>query len=73
MDRETLMDAVQRGPVEISMNDGQKITIPGIEFCVVDDVAAHILYRAEDGSWKTRIAAMDCMTTITLIESSQSS
>ena len=72
MDRETLMNTVRQGPVEVSMNDGQKLTIPGVEFCVVDDIAAHILYRAEDGSLKTKIAALVCMTTITPIESSQS-
>ena len=73
MDRESLMDAVRNGPVEITMNDGQKLVIPGIEFCVVDDIAAHILYRADDGSYKTKIAALVCMNTITPIESSQSS
>ncbi|MCA9262767.1 MAG: hypothetical protein KDA60_02920 [Planctomycetales bacterium] len=71
MDRDTLMDAVRLGPVEISMKDGQKIVVPGSEFCVVDDIAAHILYRAEDGSMKTKTAALVCMATITPIESSQ--
>ncbi|MFO7905862.1 MAG: hypothetical protein ACQESR_10330 [Planctomycetota bacterium] len=54
------------------MNDGQRLVIPSPEFCVVDDIAAHILYRAEDGSLKTKIAALVCITTITPIESSQS-
>lgn len=66
------MEAVRQGPIEVSMNDGQKLTIPGIEFCIVDDIAAHILYRAEDGSWKTKIAALVCMTTFTPLESAQS-
>jgi hypothetical protein len=69
MDRETLMGAVRLGPVEVSMNDGQKLTIPGVEFCIVDDIAAHILYRDEDGSWKTKIASLVCMSTITPIAS----
>ena len=64
MDRQTVMDAVRLGPVEISMNDGQKLVVPGSEFCVVDDIAAHILYRDEDGSMKTKIAALVCMTTV---------
>ena len=72
MDRETLMNAVRVGPVEVSMNDGQKLVIPGPEFCVVDDIAAHVLYRAEDGSWKTMIAALVCMATITPLESQPS-
>jgi len=71
MDRDTLISAVREGPVEVSMNDGQKLAIPGAEFCVVDDTAAHVLYRAEDGSWKTKIAALVCMTTITPMESPQ--
>lgn len=65
MDRETLMEAIRQGPIEIAMNDGQKILVPSSEFCVVDDIAAHILYRAEDGSMRTKIAALVCMTTIT--------
>ncbi len=69
MDRETLMNAVRQGPVEVAMNDGQKITIPGIEFCLVDDIAAHILYRREDGSFHTKIASLVCMATITPLSS----
>jgi len=72
MDRETLLQAVREGPVEVSMNDGQKLIIPGAEFCVVDDIAAHVLYRAEDGSWKTKIASLVCMATVTPIEPTQS-
>ncbi len=69
MDRDTLMEAIRQGPIEVSMNDGQKLIIRGVEFCVVDDIAAHILYRAEDGSWKTKIAALVCMATIAPLES----
>jgi len=71
MDRDTLMEAIRQGPIEVSMNDGQKLAIQGVEFCVVDDTAAHILYRAEDGSWKTKIAALVCMATIAPLESAQ--
>ena len=71
MDRETVMEAIRRGPIEITMNDGQKIIVPNSEFCVVDDIAAHILYRAEDGSMKTKIAALVCMTSITPVDASQ--
>jgi hypothetical protein len=51
------------------MNDGQKITIPSSEFCLVDDIAAHILYRRDDGSYHTKIASLVCMATITPISS----
>jgi hypothetical protein len=71
MDRDTLMDAVRLGPVEISLNDGQKIIVPSSEFCVVDDIAARVLYWADDGSMKTKIAALVCMTTITPVDSQQ--
>ena len=71
MDRDTLMDAVRLGPVEISMNDGQKIIVPSSEFCVVDDIAAHILYRSEDGTLKTKIASLVCMATVTPIDNPQ--
>lgn len=69
MDRESLMNSIRQGPVEVAMNDGQKITIPGSEFCLVDDIAAHILCRREDGSFHTKIASLDCMATITPISS----
>ena len=71
MDRDALMAAIRQGPIEVSMNDGQKLAILGVEFCVVDDIAAHILYRAEDGSWKTKMAALVCMATIAPLESAQ--
>jgi hypothetical protein len=34
------MEAVRQGPIEIAMNDGQKLVIRGVESCVVDDIAA---------------------------------
>jgi len=69
MDRETLLDAVRAGPVEVTMNDGQTFEIPGIEFCIVDDIAAYVLTRREDGSWKAKILALVCMTAITPLTS----
>ena len=37
----------------------------------LDDIAAHILYRADDGSWKIKIAVLVCMATIAPRESPQ--
>lgn len=71
MDRETLMTAIRKGPVEIAMNDGKKIIVPNLEFCVVDDIAAHVLYRADDGKWRTQIASLVCITTVSQLSTSE--
>lgn len=65
MDRETLMEAIRSGPIEVTMNDGQTYTIESPEFCIVDDIAAHVLTQREDGSWKAKILSLVCMTSIT--------
>jgi len=69
VDRETLLNAVRGGPVAVSMDDGQRIVIPSTEFCLVDDIAAHVLYRDDAGAWKTKIASLVYMTAITPLES----
>ena len=52
----TLMDAVRQGPVELSMNDGQKLVIPSPEFCLVDDVAARARLLAQRATTKMTAA-----------------
>jgi len=53
MDREELTELISKGPVRIRMNDGQVYTIESSEFAIVSDIAASVLYRAEDGKYRT--------------------
>ena len=49
MDREELTALIAKGPVRIRMNDGHEYMIESSEFATVSDIAAAVLYRAEDG------------------------
>ncbi len=52
MDREELTALIADGPVLIRMNDGREYTIESPEFATVSDIAAAVLYRAEDGKYR---------------------
>jgi hypothetical protein len=65
MDREELTSLIAEGPVRITMNNGRVFDIPNREFAVVSDIAAHVLYRAEDGKLK---AAMLPLVTMNVVE-----
>jgi hypothetical protein len=64
MDRETLTDAIKEGPVRVAMNDGSVYEIPSHEFAIVDQTAAHILTKADDGKYRAKILALVCMVSI---------
>lgn len=53
MDRESLLSILRKGPVTIRMNDGSEFAVPSIEHALVDDIAAAVLYQADDGKWRT--------------------
>ena len=50
------------------MNDGSKYLIPSLEFAVVSDISAHVLYKADDGKMKVHILALVCMVRIEELE-----
>ncbi len=52
MDREELMTLIRKGPVRILMNDGESYEVPSVEFATVSDIAASVLYLAEDGKMR---------------------
>jgi len=52
MDREELTALIAKGPVRIRMNDGEVYTIESSEFVTVSDIAAAVLYRADDGKFR---------------------
>lgn len=64
MDRETLSQAIKRGPVRVTMNDGSQYLIPNMEMAIVSDIAAIVLYRAEDGKMRTHSLALVCMVRV---------
>ncbi len=53
MDREELTTLISEGPVLIRMNDGRQYTIESSEFAIVSDIAASVLYRADDNKLRT--------------------
>jgi len=70
MDREELMKVIRQGPVRITMNNNQTFDVPDQEFAIVDDVAAHVLYRAPDGKMRTVILPLVTMAVVEQLETS---
>jgi len=64
MDREALVEAIKRGPVRVTMNDGSKYDIPSLEFCAVGNIAAYVLLKGDDGKLRPRHLALVCMVQI---------
>ncbi len=52
MDRKELTALISRGPIRITMNDGQSYEIQSSEFATVSDIAAAVLVRASDGKFR---------------------
>lgn len=52
MDREELSQIISETPVRIRMNDGRFYDVAGREFITISDIAASVLYRAEDGTMR---------------------
>lgn len=64
MDREELMKIIREGPVRITMNDGRSFEVPGPETAVVSDIAASVLYQANDGKYRTIHLPLVTMTSV---------
>lgn len=64
MDRETLLEAIRKGPVIVHMNDGSKFEIPSMEFAVVGNIGAYVLVKDADGKLRGRHLALVCMVQI---------
>jgi hypothetical protein len=64
MDRETLQSAIKEGPVVVTMNDGSRYEIPGVEFATVSDIAAAVLVRDPDGKLRHRLLSLVCMCSV---------
>ena len=59
-----MLDALRRGPVRITMNDGSVFSVPSIELCAVTDISAYLVTLAEDGKWRGRHLALVCMVSV---------
>lgn len=70
MDRETLNDAIQGGPIRVTNNTGQSFEIPSRDHAIVDSIAAHVLTKDADGKYRARILALVCMVSIEKLEPS---
>jgi hypothetical protein len=46
------------------MNNGRTFDIPNREFAIVSDIAAHVLYRAEDGKLKAAVLPLVTMSVV---------
>ena len=49
MDRETLVRAIDEGPVRVTMNDGSCYDIPDHKSAMVDSAICYVLTRSENG------------------------
>lgn len=64
MDRETLLSAIDDGPVRVHMNDGQAFDIADHKSCMVDDMKAYVLYRDGQGELRAHWLSLVCMTRV---------
>ena len=71
MDREELNALIAKGPVRIHMNDGQSYFVPSPEFALVSDIAAAVLYLADDGKYRHFHLPLVTMSGVEPIETNQ--
>ena len=64
MDREELSTLIKDGPVRITMNDGRAFEVSGPEMATVSDIAAAVLYRADDGRFRHIHLPLVTMTSV---------
>ncbi len=65
MDRETLIAAIDQGPVRVYMNDGQSFKIEDHKACAVDSTTVYVMYRDETSDRiKTHWLSLVAMTRI---------
>jgi len=69
VDRQTLTDLIAASPVRVRMNSGQTFEISGPELAIVDNIAAYVLTRDDEGEFRTRVLALVCMESVEPLES----
>ena len=68
MDRETLINAIDEGPVRVFMNDGSSFDILDAKSVLVDSTVAYVLNRAEDGKLRAKWLSLVCMVRVERLE-----
>jgi hypothetical protein len=64
MDRETLLQAIEQGPVRVTMNDGSTHEIEGLRDVAVDSTTCYLMKRGDDGRYRAVWLALVCMTKV---------
>lgn len=64
MDRDTLLQAIEHGPVRVTMNDGSFYDIDGLRDVAVDSTTCYLMRRQTDGRYRAIWLALVCMTKV---------
>ena len=64
MDREALLQAIEHGPVRVTMNDGSSYDIDGLRDVAVDSTTCYLMQRGVDGRYRAIWLALVCMTKV---------
>ena len=64
MDRETLIRAIDEGPVRVTMNDGSTYDIPDHKSAMVDSSICYVLVRGDEGKYKAVWLSLVCMVKV---------
>lgn len=64
MDRETLVRAIDEGPVRVTMSDGPTYDIPDHKSAMVDSSICYVLTRAADGKLQAVWLSLVCMVKV---------
>ena len=64
LDRETLLQAIEHGPVRLTMNDGSSYEISSLRDVAVDSTTCYLMKRGDDGRYRAVWLALVCMTKV---------
>jgi hypothetical protein len=64
MDRETLLQAIEHGPVRVTMNDGASYDIDSLRDVAVDSGTCYLMKPGADGRYRAIWLALVCMTKV---------
>lgn len=64
MDRETLLQAIEQGPVRVTMNDGSTYDIDGLREVAVDSTTCYLMRRGADGRYRALWLSLVCMVKV---------
>jgi hypothetical protein len=68
MDREALLQAIEHGPVRVTLNDGSTYDIESLRDVAVDSATCYLMKRGADGRYRAIRLALVCMTKVEQLE-----